>query len=108
LDAVPVDASLDASRLRERIANQRDWLALGKWIEATADEVLPLDAIWNLTHLVPYGWADDLGASTEELVAVLARGDLPKAVHRVLWALTGILRKRSGEDERIEVIRVMK
>jgi hypothetical protein len=105
---VQVDAWLDASRLRGRIATHRGWLALGSWIEAAADETLPLDAIWFLTHLVTYGWADDLDQLANEVAAVLSRDDLPGAVRKVLWGLAGILHRRTAEDERLEVVRVMK
>jgi hypothetical protein len=102
-----VDARLDGSRLEDRISTQDEWLALGAWVETVADQTIPLPRIWQLVHLVTYGWADDLKKLGNELVRVLGRDDLPAEVRKVLWALAQcVTQRRSGEDQVVDVVRV--
>jgi hypothetical protein len=101
-----VDATLDRSRLQARVATQEEWQAVGAWIEAVADESVPLRLIWHLVHLVTYGWADNLKTLERELRRALGRDDLPANVHGVLWQLAQLVSKRSGKDEPLFVARV--
>ena len=87
----------------ESIATQEEWQALGGWITEAADVTVPLTRIWHLTHLLTYGWTDNLSAMARELRRLRKQQTLPDGVRAVLSKLSQIVHYQPKGTEIIEV-----